>query len=241
MPDHDDPDTFDLDAAFDRLAIDIDSHSRARSAERAIRAAGHRRIAVVGGALAVAAVLAAVLIGGLGLPVNQSVQPVGIPAPSALPEPQTFDAAAFNDAADGWTRGWTEGAPPVSTDVPCTPEPDLEVPKPLDSTSTGFRAGTRTGATLTVESFDTEEHAYERFTSQAAGACPGQEIDELPDEIWTGGESLNYGIKNSRQRFYELNVLHDKEVAILVVAGADELPEDVRKRIVYALLADLRN
>jgi hypothetical protein len=241
MSDPDNLDTFDLDTAFDRLAVDVDAHTRAPSAERAIRAAGHRRIAVAGGALAAAAVLAAVVVGGLGLPVNQSVQPVAIPAPSALPEPNTFNAAAFNAAADGWTRDWTEAAPQVSTDVPCIPDPDIEVPKPLDSTSTGFRAGARTGATLTVESFDTDEHAYEKFTSQAVGACPGQEIDELPDELWTGGESLNYGIKNSRERFYELNVLHDREVATLVVAGADELPEDVRKRIVYALLADLRS
>ena len=73
------------------------------------------------------------------------------------------------------------------------------------------------------------------------GACPGQEVDELPDEIWTGGESLSYGIKNSRQRFYQRNVLLDREVAILVVAGAGKLPEDVRKRIVFALLADLRS
>ena len=45
-----------------------------------------------------------------------------------------------------------------------------------------------------------------------------------------------------RQSFYEILVLHDTDLAVLQVAGADVggLAEDARKRIVLALLADLR-
>jgi hypothetical protein len=48
MSDRDDLDTLDLDPAFDRLRADVDSRTRARGAERAIRSASHRRLAGAG-------------------------------------------------------------------------------------------------------------------------------------------------------------------------------------------------
>ena len=70
MSDPDDRDTLDLDLdldlAFDRLCADVDSHTRARGAERAIRSASHRRLAAAGGALAVAVVLVGVLVVSIG-------------------------------------------------------------------------------------------------------------------------------------------------------------------------------
>jgi len=238
MSDRDDLDTLDLDPAFDRLRADVDSRTRARGAERAIRSASHRRLAGAGGALAVAAVLAGVLVGTLGLPGNQSVPQVATPMSAPLPEPKTFDATAFNEATDGWTSGWTEGASPVPTDPPCVPYGDL--PEPLDSSSTEFRAGTRIGATHTVARFDTSERASESLLKRSfSESCRG-EVIELPDEIWSGGESVGFGIKTGRQTFYEVMIVHEAELAVLQVAGAGELQEDVRKQLVSALLADLR-
>lgn len=237
MSDRDDLDTIDL--AFDRLWADVDASTRARGAERAIRSASHRRLARAGGALAVLAVLAGVTVGTLGLPGNQSAPIVAAPAPAPLPEPRAFNATAFNEATDGWTSGWTEGASPVPTDLPCVPY-DGELPEPLDSSSTEFRGGKRIGATHTVARFDTAERATDSLARQAfGGPCQG-EVIELPDEIWNGGQSVGFGIKTGRQTFYEVMLVHETEVAVLQVAGAGELPEDVRKQLVNALLADLR-
>ncbi len=237
MSDRDDLDTLDLDPAFDRLRADVDSRTRARGAERAIRSASHRRLAGAGGALAVAAVLVGVLVGTLALPGNQSVPPVATPMSAPLPEPKTFDATAFNEATDGWTSGWTEGASPVPTDPPCVPYGDL--PEPLDSSSTEFRAGTRIGATHTVARFDTSERATESFLKQGWWGCHGEVIG-LPHEIWSGGESGGWGVKTGRQMIYQVIVVHETELAVLNVAGAGELQEDVRKQLIFALLADLR-
>ena len=200
MSDHDDLDTLDLDRAFDHLCADVDVHTRARGAERAIRSAGHRRLAGAGGALAVAALLAGVLVGTLGLPGTQSDPQLATPVSAPLPEPRTFDAAAFNQAADGWTSGWTEGASPVRTEAPCAPY-DGKLPGPLDSSITEFRVGTRVGATHTVARFDTAELASQSLLGQAfGGPCRG-EIIELQDEIWDGGQSVGYGIQTDRQTF----------------------------------------
>ncbi|MBA3528064.1 MAG: hypothetical protein H0T91_01880 [Propionibacteriaceae bacterium] len=160
------------------------------------------------------------------------------PMSDPLPEPKTFDATAFNEATDGWTSGWTEGASPVPTDLPCVPYGDL--PEPLDSSSTEFRAGTRIGATHKVARFDTSERANESLLKRAfSESCRG-EVIELPDEIWSGGQSVGFGIKTGRQTFYEVMIVHETEIAVLQVAGAGELQEDVRKQLVSALLADLR-
>ena len=239
MSDRDDLDTLDLDLAFDRLCAHVDSHTRARGAERAIRSAHHRRLAAAGGALAVAVVLAGVLVGTLGLPGSQSVPVVAMPASAPLPEPRTFDATAFNEATDGWTSRWREGASPVPTDPPCVPYAG-DLPEPLDSSSTEFRAGPRIGATHTVARFDTSERASEALHGRGYyESCEG-EVIQLPDEIWSGGQSVGFGIKASRRMIYEMLIVHETEVAVLQVAGAGELPEDVRERLVLAMLADLR-
>lgn len=243
MSDRDDLDTLDLDIldldrAFDHLCADVESHTRARGAERAIRSAGHRRLAGAGGALA-AAILVGVLVGTLGLPGDQSVPVVAAPAADPLPEPRPFDATAFTEATDGWTSGWTEGASPVSTDLPCVPY-DGKLPEPLESASTDFRAGTRTGATHIVARFDTAERASESHLGRAfGGPCQGEIID-LPGEIWDGGQSVGYGIQTDRQTFYEIGIVHETELAVLRVAGTGRLPEDLRQQLVSALLADLR-
>jgi hypothetical protein len=240
MSDRDDLDTLNLDVAFDHLSADVDSHTRARSAERAIRSAGHRRLATAGGALAVVAVLAGVLVGTLGLPGNQSAPPVATPTSNPLPEPRTFDATAFNDATAGWTRGWMAGTSPIPTDLPCDPYSG-ERPEPLDiSTSTFWSAGPHFAAIHTVARFDTPEHAAEGYLKQVTiDNCRG-EFFELRDEIWDGGESVVYGVKLGDETVYELVVVHETELAVLRVVGQDNLPEDVRKHIVLALLADLR-
>jgi hypothetical protein len=239
MSDRDDLDTLDLDLAFDRLCAYVEAHTRARGAERAIRSANHRRLAAAGGALATAVVLAGILLGSLGLPFNQSAPPVATPMSDPLPEPKIFDATAFNEAADGWTSGWTAGASPVPTDLPCVPY-DGDVPEPLDSSTTEFRAGTRVGATHTVERFDTSERASDSFVKQTfEESCRGEGI-QLPDEIWNGGQSIGFGIKTGRQTIYEIGIVHETELAVLQVAGAGEMSEDVRKQLVSALLADLR-
>ena len=161
------------------------------------------------------------------------------PVSAPLPEPRTFDAAAFDDATNGWTSGWTEDASPVPTDPPCVPY-DGELPEPLDSSSTEFRAGPRIGATRTVARSDTPERASESHWGRAfGGPCQG-EVIELPDGIWSGGQSVNHAIKTDRQRFYEVMIVHDTELAVLRVAGAGEMQEDVREQLVAALLADLR-
>jgi len=218
-----------------------------RGADRAIRSARHRRLAVAVGVLAVVAVLAWVLVGPPGLPGDQSAPPIATPksppsmAPGSdpLPAPVTFDAAAFNEAADGWITGWTGGASPVSTEVSCA-DWDGEYPEPLDTSSTQFRAGTRVGATLKVERFDTTERASDSMMKQSWDeSCQGEWV-ELPDEIWVGGQSLCFGGKLGDQTFYEIYVVHETELAVLRVAGESELPEDSRKKIVLALLADLR-
>jgi hypothetical protein len=69
--------------------------------------------------------------------------------------------------------------------------------------------------------------------------CHGEVIG-LPDEIWSGGESGGWGVKTGRQMIYQVIVVHETELAVLHVAGAGELQEDVRKQLVSALLADLR-
>ena len=246
MSDRDDLDTVDLDLAFDRLCADVDSHTRARGAERAIRSASHRRLAAAGGALAVAAVLVGVLVGTLGLPFHQSIRVVATPVSDALPEPKTFDAIAFNEATDGWTSGWTAGASPVPIDprvryqdgrpAPCAPYGG-HIPA-LDSSSTEFRAGTRI-ATHTVLRYDSSERARESRLRQTWWGCYGEPI-MLPDETWSGGESVGWGVKTGRQMVYQVIVLHETELAVLHVAGVRELPEDVRKQLIFALLADLR-
>ena len=239
MSDQDDLDVLDLDLAFDRLRADVDSRTRARGAERAIRTASHRRRAGAGAGLVVAAVLAGVLISTLGLPGGQSIPRVAAPAPPPLPEPRKFDATTLNEVANGWTSGWTEGASPVATDLPCVAY-DGELPVPLDSSHTEFRAGARIGATHTTERFDTSERASESLLKQSfSESCRG-EVKDLPGEIWSGGDSVNYTIKTDRQTFYELMIVHETEVAVLRVAGAPKLPESVRQQLVLALLADLR-
>jgi hypothetical protein len=247
MSDRDDLDTLDLDLAFDRLCADVDSHTRVRGAERAVRSASHRRLAAAGGALAVAVVLAGVLVGTLGLPSSQSVPPVATPMSDPLPEPKTFDATAFNEATDGWTSGWTAGASPVPIDpraryedgrpAPCAPYGG-NIPA-LDSSSTEFRAGTRIGATHTVLRYDSSERALESFLRQGWWGCQG-EVIAFPDEIWSGGESNGWGVKIGRQMVYQVIVVHETELAVLYVVGAGELQEDARKPLVFALLADLR-
>jgi len=241
MSDGDDLGTFDLDSTFDRFAADVDARTRARGAERAIRSARRRRVAAAAGALAACTVLAGVLIGTLGLPSHQPAPPVAAPAQHTLPTPATFDANAFNEAADGWIGGWTEGPSPVSTEMPCVPY-DGSLPEPLDSSTTEFRAGPGIGATYKVERFDTAERAGDSLVRQTYGETCQGELFELPDEIWSGGQSVVYGVKIGRQSFYEILVAHDTDLAVLQVAGADvgELAEDARKRIVLALLADLR-
>lgn len=238
MSDRDDLDTLDL--AFDRLYAYVGTHTRARGAERAIRSANHRRLAAAGAALAAAVVLAGIFVWTPGLPFNHSASPVATPMSDPLPEPRTFDATAFDEAADGWTTSqWTEGASPVPTDPPCDPY-DGVLPEPIDSSSTEFRAGTRVGATHTVARFDTAERASESHVGLAFGGyCRGEAI-ELPDEIWSGGQSVGSGVETGRQTFYEVMIVHETEVAVLHVAGAGELPEDVRQRLILALLADLR-
>lgn len=219
-----------------------------RGAGRAIRSPRQRWLAVGVGVLAAAAVLTWVLVGQRGLPGGQSAPPMGTPtsAPSMvtgsdpLPAAMTFDAAAFNEAADGWISGWTEGASPVPTEVSCDDWVG-EYTEPLDTSSKQFRAGTRAGATLKVERFETTERASDSMLQQSWDeSCPGEWV-ELPDEIWGGGQSLCYAGKLADQRFYEIYVVHKTELAVLRMAGASELPEDSRKSIVRALLADLRS
>ncbi|MFT4166934.1 MAG: hypothetical protein QM650_16980 [Microlunatus sp.] len=237
MPDRDPLDTFDLETAFAHLAADVDSKTRARDADRAIRVAGRRRLGAAGAALAVVAVLAGVLVATLGLPHNQS-SPVA--TPNSLPAPRSFDAAAFNEASEGWISDWAEGSSPVPTELPCTPSSE-KPPEPLDSSSVEFHAGTRTGAVHKVERFDTAERARESFLYLAGdeGCADMEDFKELPDEIWSGGESIGWMVATKKQRYYELVVLHESEVAVVEVAGAGEMPEGVRKQLVHALLADL--
>ena len=238
MSDRDDLDTADLDAAFDRLSADVDSRTRAPGANRAIRTAGRRRLAAAAGALAVVAVLAAVLIGTLGPLGLRSAPPVATPMTDPLPAPRSLDATAFNEATAGWTSGWTEGAPVVPIEPPCDPAKDL--PEPLDSVRKEFRAGTSSGATHTVERFDSYERAFDSiFKKYSHYECRGDYV-ELKDEIWNGGESYGFGYKVGGQIFYELLVVHQTGTAVLWVVGAGEMPEEVRKRLVLALLADLR-
>jgi hypothetical protein len=245
MSDRHDLDTLDL--AFDRLCADVDTRTRTRGAERAIRSASRRRIAAVGGALAVAVVLAGILVGTLGLLSNQSAPPVATPVSDPLPEPRTLDASAFGTATAGWTSGWTADASPVPIDrraryqdgrpAPCAPYGG-EVPV-VGSSSTRFRAGTRIGATHTVLRYDSSERARESFLRQGWWGCEG-EVSGLPDEIWSGGESNSWGVTIGRQRVYQFIVVHETELAVLHVTGAGKLPEDVRQRLISALLADLR-
>lgn len=195
------------------------------------------------GAFIVAAVLGGVLVGCGGVPSDRSTQTVSPPAatPSSdpLPVPKTFDATAFTEATDGWISAWTEGRSPVSTDLPCVPS-NGELPKPLDSTTREFRAGPRVGATHKVERFDTSQEANDSLLAKAySESCEG-EGSELPDEIWSGGQSVNFGHKLDGKSLYEFWVVHEAELAVLRVAGAADLPDRVRKQIVFALLADLR-
>lgn len=242
MSDRDDLNITDLDAAFDQLTADVDSHTRARGAVRVIRSASRRRLSAVGGAVAVAAMLAGVLVGSLGLPGSQTASPVAAPVSEPLPAPKKFDANTFSDATAGWTKAWSEGVSSVSTELPCLPYTGkLADPEPLDLASTEFRTGPRVGATHTVARYDTPGRATDGYLKQLAfESCQGEFI-ELPDEIWSGGESVVYGVKFGDKRIYELVVRHQNDVAVLRVAGASELPEDVRKQLVVALLADLRS
>jgi hypothetical protein len=249
MSDRDDLDTrvLDLDLAFDRLGADVDSHTRARGAERAIRSANHRRLAAAAGALAVAVVLVGVLVGTLGLPSSQSVPPVATPVSDPLPEPRAFDVTAFNKATRGWTSGWTADASPVPTDprvrhqdgrpAPCAPWGD-ETPA-LDSSSTEFSAGPRISATHTVLRYDSSERAMESFLRQDWWGCQG-ELSRLPDEIWSGGESNGWAVKTGHQMVHLVIVVHERELAVLYVVGAGALQDTARKPLIFALLADLR-
>ena len=242
MPDRDtldlDP-AFDPDPAFDHLCADVESRTRARGAEQAIRSAGHRRLAGAGGGLVVAAALAGVLGSTLGLPGDESVPRVAAPAPDPLPEPAAFDATAFNEAANGWTRSWSEDASPVPTVPPCVPY-DGTVPEPIATSTREFRVGTRTGARHTVNRFDTAELARDSLLAQSFAHSCQAEVTDLPGEIWSGGESVNYAITTSRQTYHEFMLVHETEVAVLRVAGAGKLPEEAREQVVLALLADLR-
>lgn len=245
MSDRDDLDIVDL--AFDRLCADVDSHTRARGAERAIRSASHRRLAAAGRALAVVAVLAGILVGTLGLPFNQSAPVLATPMSDPLPEPKTFDATAFNEATDGWTSGWTAGASPVPIDrgvryedgrpAPCAPYGG-NIPA-LDSSSTEFRAGTRIRATHTVLRYDSSERAMESFLRQGWWGCHGEVID-LEDESWSGGESNGWVVKTDGQMVHQVIVVHETELAVLYVVGAGQLQEDEGRALIFALLADLR-
>lgn len=240
MSDHDDFDLADVDSAFERLAADIDSRTRARGSERAIRAARSRRLLAVEVSVA-AAILVWVLVGALLVPGNRADPPVTTATSAPLPQPRAFDAATFNDASDGWVGGWTEAAPQASTAMTCDTY-DGELPNPLESSTTEFRAGARVGATLKIDRFENSDESDASAVGQTwFDLCKGTAFS-LPDESWSGGDSVCSGAKLGDQTFYVITVVHETELAVLRLGatGTEELPEPTRKAIVSALLADLR-
>ena len=96
------PDTFDLDAAFDALERDIAGLSRGPGASRAVSTARRRRRTTIG---AVAAV-ALVAIGGVALAQGVGSHETSIEPAATLPPPAPLDAAAMTRATEGWTTPW---------------------------------------------------------------------------------------------------------------------------------------
>ena len=96
------PDTFDLDAAFDALERDIAGLSRGPGAARAVSTARRRRRTTIGAAAAVAVLGAGGAVVGHGLGQDRAVEPAGRP----LPTPAPLSVQGLDDATRGWTGSW---------------------------------------------------------------------------------------------------------------------------------------
>ncbi|MGI3786694.1 MAG: hypothetical protein ACRYG2_38605 [Janthinobacterium lividum] len=122
MPERiDGPETDDLDLVFRELVDDVETRSQRPGADRAVRTAGARRLAVASSALAVVLIVAAafggrVLQGGRGVGVPAEAGPSATAStPSAPPvhdpdgpAPALMTLDRLNEASKGWAT-WEEG------------------------------------------------------------------------------------------------------------------------------------
>lgn len=243
MSDRDPLDSMDVDLLCRDLLTDIDTRTQARGADQAIRTAGRRRRAA-GGALLSVVVLAGLVIGILGLPVNRPVTPAGPPSPtSSLPAPRVLDAAALNAATEGWLSGWQRESLPTLADLRCLPK-DRAYPESVSQWGSEFVIGKTIRATQTAERFasaEQAEEAYEALNHMTADCFNGGLSYYSQAGSWDGSMSFVYTYEDKGSMGHAFVVRYEDKVTLLTVTGPIDRPSyAVEDRVIDALVADLR-
>ena len=261
MSEHDSTGTEQLDATFDRLVEDVETHGHARGAGAAVRAADRRRTVAGAGALVLALVLLAgvggwtlqgtrrsgELVGGgpsvpVGTPVLSSAPPSADPDPEHAPALLTLDR--LNQASAGWTRWTPDGSGSGSTKAGTSPclHGELERPEPLRTTTLRFRSSDSGVATFQrlryVSVADT--NLAMRATVQAFEDCP-----EKGDSYFSGvGEGIlqvvSYRWGTGKEAGVVWLINDDDRIDVLVVSGTPALPERARMEVVELVGADVQ-
>ena len=259
MSEHDSTGTEQLDATFDRLVEDVETHGHARGAGAAVRSAGRRRTVAGAGALVLALALlvgvggwtlqgtrrgSEVIGGGPTGPVATSsatgASPSADPDPDHVPALLTLDR--LNRASAGWTRWTPDGSGPTAADAPpCRPDDD-GLPEPLRTTTARFRSTTSGVATFQRSRYVSVSDANlaMRATAQAWEDCPSRAnsyFSGVGDGILQV-VSYNWGSGDRRGVVWFVN--DEDRVDVLVVSGAPALPERAREQVVELVGADVQ-
>lgn len=246
MSDHDDLDTMDLDAVCRRLLSDVDTRTHARGADQAIRtAARRRRSSAIGGTLVVLVLLAGVLIGTLGLPLNRSAPPAALPSTSSdnLPKPQRLNATTLDVATEGWLAGWQREPSPTLADLRCLPK-DKVYPESVSQWGSEFVIGTKVRATQTGERFasaEQAEQAYDALTNLTAECFGGGLVYYSQAGKWDGSMSFVYTYESKDSTGHAFVARYEDKLTVLTIVGDVDRPSyAVEDRVIDALIADMR-
>lgn len=250
MSDHLGPETDDLDAAFRNLVAGVETTTRAPGAERARRSATRRRTALAGGVLAAVVAVGAVIgVGVLPQPGHLEAPPAGSPSASGpgtaapsddVPAPARLTTQRLRAATVGWVAGWREGASTVLTDSPCTPE-NLQLPEPVGGGATEYRAGSRTGASLSRLRFASVADANQVVGALSKAGTDCADSTNLYFKDFSADlEVVGYGFADGGRSGMVWLVGSGDRVDLLVVAAPAQVPEETISRMAEALAADVQ-
>ncbi len=239
------PDTFDLDAAFEALEHDIAGLSRGPGAARAVSTARRRRRTSIGAAAAVALVALGGIVATQVVGTHDTtVEPVGRPSPAP------FDNAALTKATKGWTGPWGDLTTPKSGALhkkTLDPHCLAKLPSAVAPGSTGSGGGIAvtprvhemTRSWLMLWGDDHPNAARQTYAALVPLFQACHQATPRHSYTWVDAQAQSWDVSDSQQLWV---AQADDAVAIMWMGGsAGAVPDRIDRRVADALVAGLQS